>query len=340
MDSIHLNNQIHEASAFRKEKKGVSGSTIKIIAIITMLIDHIAAALLGRLIMAKGYMDAVQAADPMQMQEWITANAGLFTVFFIMRMIGRLGFPIFCFLLVEGFQKTRNLKKYILRLGMFALVSELPFDLAFHSRILEFDYQNVFFTLFLGILTMYAFRYITSHELPKILQKVFWVTEILIPALYVLLVVRNTLGITVNTTGTMISFTVLCLMLVFILGVYVRKRGTRWTGALCADLTVLFAAMFLADLLHTDYGSMGVLTIVLMYLFRENKTKSMLAGCIVLCVMSPSELPAFLDLIPAALYNGKRGLRIKYFFYAFYPGHLLILYLIAVAMGVGKIAPM
>lgn len=51
-----------------------------------------------------------------------------------------------------------------MRLGLFALISEIPFDLAFSSKILEFNYQNVFFTLFIGLLTMIAYRAVEEKE--------------------------------------------------------------------------------------------------------------------------------------------------------------------------------
>ncbi|MDO5336225.1 MAG: TraX family protein [Eubacteriales bacterium] len=339
MTDTLLNSPTHEAPALENKKRGISGSTMKIIAIVTMLIDHIGAALLGRLLMQTGYMNVLQSGDAALIEQWAKGNAGLLGTFFIMRMIGRLGFPIFCFLLVEGFQKTRNVKKYILRLGIFALISEIPFDLAFHGTLLEFSYQNVFFTLFFGILVMYAFQSASEGKLPKLLQNIFCVSGILLPSFYVLLVFQNMLALQ-SVMSLAILYVVICLVFLFIVAIGGKKRGSAQAKILCTDLTALFAAMLLADLLGTDYGGMGVFTIVFMYIFRKNKKKSMLAGCIVLCAMSLTELPAFLDMIPAALYNGKRGLRMKYFFYAFYPGHLLLLYLIAMAMGIGGISPM
>ncbi len=100
---------------------------LKLIAIITMLIDHTGAVL-------------------------VPSNTMLYL---IMRCIGRLSFPIFVFLLVEGFHHTKDVKKYLLRMGAFALISEIPFDLAFDGKVLEFNHQNIFFTLFLGLLCMY-----------------------------------------------------------------------------------------------------------------------------------------------------------------------------------------
>jgi len=105
----------------------MSTFALKMIAIITMLIDHIGAVLLS---------------PDMQ-------------IYWVFRGIGRLAFPIFVFLLVEGFYHTKDVKKYLIRMGVFALISEIPFDLAFYnikSMKSILIHQNVFFTLFLGLL--------------------------------------------------------------------------------------------------------------------------------------------------------------------------------------------
>ena len=83
----------------------MSTFALKLIAIITMAIDHVTAV-------------------------FIPNNT---EVYLVGRLIGRLAFPIFAFLLVEGFFHTSNIKKYLTRLGIFALISELPFDLAFYN---------------------------------------------------------------------------------------------------------------------------------------------------------------------------------------------------------------
>ncbi|SHI36612.1 TraX family protein [Parasporobacterium paucivorans] len=81
-------------------------------------------------------------------------GAVLFPEFILLRIIGRLAFPIYCFLIVEGFFHTRNIKKYGARLFVFALASELPFDMAFHHSLMDFSGQNVFWTLFIGLSTI------------------------------------------------------------------------------------------------------------------------------------------------------------------------------------------
>lgn len=96
------------------------------------------------------------------------------------RYIGRLAFPIFCFLLVEGVHYTHDIRRYMLRLGIFAVISEVPYDLAFHGEILEFEGQNVFFTLFLGVMLLYLLE--KGGEWPvKVLEVLLfmWIAVIL-----------------------------------------------------------------------------------------------------------------------------------------------------------------
>ncbi|MCM1569245.1 MAG: conjugal transfer protein TraX [Roseburia sp.] len=137
-----------------EEKKGLSGSTIKLIAVITMIIDHIGAAVLGRYLTQTGIGNIMQSGSQEALAAWMREFYGLYATYEVMRYIGRVAFPIYCFLLVEGFFRSRDLRKYSLRLFLFAVISEIPFDLAFNGKVWYSGYQNVFFELFVGLLTI------------------------------------------------------------------------------------------------------------------------------------------------------------------------------------------
>ena len=132
----------------------IPGSTLKIIAMVCMLIDHTAAVLFDRILISRGLLDAVNASDGGASFLSTGNTAVIYYADMIMRAIGRISFPIFCFLLIEGFLHTHDVKKYALNLGIFALVSEVPFDLAFAGKPFYLNYQNVFFTLFIGLVMM------------------------------------------------------------------------------------------------------------------------------------------------------------------------------------------
>jgi len=123
----------------------MTGFALKLIAIASMLIDHSG-------VTFRGLLD--------------------YRVYEAMRSLGRIAFPIFVFLLAEGCRRTSNMKKYLLRLGLFALVSEIPFDFLFANTespgpktiFLEFGYQNVFFTLFLGALAVWYYQRVMKER--------------------------------------------------------------------------------------------------------------------------------------------------------------------------------
>lgn len=96
---------------------------LKLIAIITMTIDHI------------GYIFFPEA-------QWL-------------RMIGRISFPVFCFLLTEGYTHTGNLKKYGLRLFVFAVISFVPYSWFIYGSLFSLNSMNIYFELFAGLTALY-----------------------------------------------------------------------------------------------------------------------------------------------------------------------------------------
>ncbi len=220
----------------------LSGSALKLIAIICMLIDHIGAHILSRI--------------PAALQKSMSIGSYSFSLYRLSRDVGRLAFPIFCFLIVEGFFHTRNRLKYGRNLLLFAFISELPWNYA-HSGSLTHSSQNVFFTLFLGFLGMCVFEYLKEHP--------FFLT----------------MG--------------------------------------------LLILLFLSVKLRADYDYRGYILLLLMYTLRENKPAQAVIGSCWLAF----EWKACFAFLPINMYNGKRGFVhgpfTKYFFYAFYPLHLLLL---------------
>ena len=128
-------------------RRTFSGTALKTIACITMLVDHIGASCIeAGLLLPELERGEVSGGAWNQLS--------LFQLDRVLRFTGRLAFPIFCFLLVEGFVHTRDVKKYVRRLFLFALISEVPFDLAFFRTPFALDHQNVYWTLALGVLAM------------------------------------------------------------------------------------------------------------------------------------------------------------------------------------------
>ncbi len=117
---------------------GISGSWLKVLACTSMLIDHTASYLLRGMDWVYNVFFQIEHHE--------------ITPYFILRgVIGRWAFPLFAFLIVEGFLHTDDRKKYGMNLLGFALISEIPFNLVHVNRFF-WPVQNVFFTLLLGYL--------------------------------------------------------------------------------------------------------------------------------------------------------------------------------------------
>ncbi|MDW2796996.1 TraX family protein [Clostridium boliviensis] len=237
-------------------KKGITGNALKMIAIITMLIDHI-----GAVVIENGIL---KYQNPLLMQTILATPEGArwSIIDFVLRTIGRIAFPIFCFLLVEGFLHTRDVKKYGIRLLVFALISEIPFDLAVFDSWFHPGYQNVFFTLLIGLWVLVWYQKAMGDPLRQFLA----------------------------------------------------------IGAGCGA----------SILLKSDYNIYGIVLILIIYIFRDNKKLQAVFTGITSALISVSCFGAgALSLVPIHMYNGKKGERnLKYLFYWFYPLHLILLYIL------------
>ena len=107
-----------------KQKLPLHAAHLRLLALGLMLLDHLWAAIVPG-------------------NDWMT-------------MLGRLAFPIFAFQIAEGYYHTSNYKRYVRRLLIFALVSEIPFNLLLASSVMYPFHQNVMFTLLLGLVGVRA----------------------------------------------------------------------------------------------------------------------------------------------------------------------------------------
>ena len=110
---------------FEGKERALSGSALKLIAMAAMVIDHVALIFFYN--------------NPEYSKSYV-----------LMRTIGRISYPVFAFLIVEGYLHTRDFGRYAKRLLYFAVISEIPWQLINHD-----GSHNVLFTLLAGLFVMY-----------------------------------------------------------------------------------------------------------------------------------------------------------------------------------------
>ncbi len=136
-----------------EKAKVLTGFHLKMIAIITMFIDHATKAILYNCLIKKGVAP-----------KYVIGTLTSTRLYNILRGIGRLAFPIFCFFLIEGFIHTRSRAKYLARLLLFGVISEIPFDLGLYESLWYPRHQNVMFELAMGLLLIWVWDALLQAE--------------------------------------------------------------------------------------------------------------------------------------------------------------------------------
>lgn len=241
----------------------MSWQIVKIIAVISMTLDHATKTFLTQPFLVEYFgMDLITSSRILD----------------IIEALGRIAFPLYAFGMAQGCTYTKSRKKFLLRLLIFAVLSEVPFQLALNYGsivLLPLPITNVLFTLLIGSLCCFIWDFF-------------------------------------------------------------RKKKLVW-----AAVFPIGALVLLAEICHSDYGGIGVLFVLLPYLFREKKWKLAALGGMVLVLylarplvtgysLHWSYLICALSAVGIlALYNGQEGRHNKfsqYFFYAYYPLHLLLFF--------------
>ena len=222
-------------------KGGFDGTQLKILAIICMVIDHVTWTFLP--------------------QDVYPVSSG------ILHFIGRLTFPILCFFIAEGYKKSSNVPKYILRLFILALVSAVPFCMLFFN-ILGF-FLTTIFALFFGLCALYLAGKTKNKVLKGVIVIFFMVISV------------------VGDGG------ISGVLLIYMFGTIENRKKALIYGLVAMNgldiaITLLFGQAINSDLIISIVGTFVT------YPFLIN-------------------------------YNCKRGKSIKYFFYIFYPLHIVLL---------------
>ena len=156
-------------SVFPAKMQFLSGSALKLIAVLVMLNDHIGAFLLRNYPPAKIPFFVIPGRT-LQLfgHELFSIATYQLSAYRLSRDVGRIAFPIFCFLITEGFIHTHNRFKYGLNLFLFALISEIPWNFV-HANSFRYERQNVYFTLLLGYLGICAVEYLKGRPWIQVL---------------------------------------------------------------------------------------------------------------------------------------------------------------------------
>lgn len=242
----------------KKDRKlpQISAAFLKNFALITMFIDHLTCC----------FLEVARGSDGASLMYHIPYGV---TLDIIGRGIGRSAFPIFSFMIAEGYIHTSSRVKYLTRLILFGLVSWIPFKLLFFPYSESWLHTDTMFTLALGLCAIWGID--TIRDRARQISRV-------IPAIL--------------------------------------------------SVAVVIVCAAAADFIHSDYGGAGVITVVIFYLLRTVRPVACLSAWAWLSVYNNSEILSAPGVLLINCYTGERGRQNKYFFYIFYPGHLLVLYLI------------
>lgn len=287
----------------------MSSFTLKITATLVMLLDHIAT-----ICMTWNIIDS-------------------HTCHFV-RGIGRIAFPVFSFLLVNGSINTRNMEKYIQRLLTFALLSQFPYTLAFYEvnlmksspdeRINFFCFNGSLIIILVLIIAYWYFYNFKINTTLLLLVPVLLLANLSVKVNKVWIL--SSAFLNVFYTLSIGLLTINCLKKLF----QKQRLSYKWYKIVFLIASISLGILYIAT--RSDHGVIGIILICSLYLLRENRKLQMLAIClwgiVLYGFMYFNKLNMIFTCASAIfiyLHNGKKGASAKYFFYIFYPFHLFLL---------------
>ena len=275
---------------------------IKLLALVTMVIDHSAYYLYGSSLIGHG-------------------------LYFAMRTAGRIAFPLYAFLLVNGFEKTSDRGKYLSRLVLFAAVSQIPYTVVF-------SYENYSLSAVSGFALLWPWYVVVPAVLAVCAVWYFCVRRdasvISLAAAFALAVVQLSAGgVCLLGFETNVFYTLaVSLAGMSVLAMLANRPANIGQTLACLAAFIICALCILP---HSDYGWYGFALMMLLWMSRRSKPMQ----AAVLLLWSYAEYAVYihnwayfaaaaLAVIPVLLYNGRRGRPVKLFFYMIYPLHLAV----------------
>lgn len=278
---------------------GISAAALKIIAVATMLIDHITIFLYAPIMRNLNLGLSFNIEDDF--------------LYMLGRGIGRLSYPLFCFMISEGACHTKNRIRYAVRIGLFAVISTPIFNLAKYLRLGNGEELNVMFGLLLGLLTIMLLDAVIGYK-PDVGFNMKLIKRLL------------SLGIVASMCSLSIFMHIeysVCSVLLIIAFYYAQKTDHQENG------------LFLdARVRQIAYGAIALMAGIFIYFFfftiqLSDSPMPLVSLTHDTLLKTESEICALAAFIPIWYYNGSLGERMpRYLFYAFYPAHLLVLGLI------------
>nr|WP_276939334.1 TraX family protein [Helcococcus sueciensis] len=283
----------------------MTASILKLIAIISMTIDHIGAYL---------FYSGSDIVSPQGIN--------------LMRSIGRMALPIFAYFLVVGYFKTRDIKKYISRIHLFAIISQIPFTLAFYYEnyyvyesvnFIEYDYKWL-----LAIIPMIAFYYVL------ILDRKFDISLVYVSIAWLITPINTSVNGYFLLTGYELNI-FYELGLALILFEYFNLLKTRHKNNIfmyiIIAILVILSYYYIGGI--ANYGYNAIALMIALYLTKGTKYYQsfivFLWGYYMYSWNMTNIIFIVLTCILLLTYNGKKGSNLKYLFYTFYPIHITIL---------------
>lgn len=246
-------------------KKILNRNDIKIIALITMVLDHIGC--------------LIEGVAPI----WI---------YYILRTIGRISFPLFCYFVAEGYYYTKNKSKYLILLLIFAIISTIPHSLLFECSITNF---NILFTFIISILFMMAYDHFYKGQTN--FNKFSTIFIMIIISMFIYLI---------QYIGVSFSYGLYGIFLPYIFYVYRESPALKY---------IMFTTLLLLN---------GIIQTTIIFSTVENATINTVMFEII-SLFALTSIPIMM------MYNGEKGkYNLKYLFYISYPAHMLVLYLIKI----------